>query len=967
MTTNGQFLPVRTALTYAFCATLWIVLSDRVLNWSLGLPTDFSVAGTLKGLAFVAATSLILYALLARLLRRISAAESALVENEKRWRLALDGVGDGVWDWKPPTGEVYYSPRLQQMLGYAAGEFSGKVDEWAQRLHPDDAAATNAAVNRHLLGESAVYESEHRLRCKDGGYRWILDRGVVIERGAVGEPLRMVGTHTDITLRKELEAKLLEQAARYQTLFEQNPHPMWIYETESYRILAVNDFAVQKYGYTQEEFLGMTILDLRPPEDVPRLLSSLDRPAPPVQTTGPWRHRKANGEIILVEIMSHQITWLGRTARMVVAHDITAQQRAVHVIEESEQKFRAIFQSANDAIFIADENYIITDCNPRGLELFHATPEQLIGHPIPEFFPERQPEGSDSRTRARRLLRDVWTAPGAPFEWVHRRPDGTCFPSESTLSGLDNNGCRSIVVVVRDISERQRATQRLQLLQAALQATPAGIVITTADGTIDWVNPSFTRLTGYALEELVGKNPRVLRSGEHDREFYRSMWQTITRGEIWSGEIQNRRKNGTLYFEHMTIAPVRDAGGAITHYIAVKEDVTNERRLEQQLARAQRLESVGMLASGIAHDLNNVLTPIILSVELLKSTNALPQAGDRLDLVAQAAQRGANIVKQVLTFARGVDGERTTVQTRYLVKEVAQLAEETFPRNIEVRVECGKDVSAILGDVTQLHQVLLNLAVNARDAMPAGGRLVLGARDVSIEEARAKLVGRIAPGRYVEIAVSDTGTGITDEVVEHMFEPFFTTKPRGKGTGLGLSTVYGILRSHGGGIEVHTTLARGTTFYVLLPIPTVAAGTAPPFAAPPELRGEGRLVLLVDDEEPIRVVGEHVLRRYGFTVVTAADGVQALQIFRLRPRDFSLAIVDHMMPRMGGVALVRELRGIAPELKVITSTGLSGEPGAEHSEAEELARLNIRTRLPKPYSSVELLAALRRELIGPVT
>ncbi|MBA3850591.1 MAG: hypothetical protein C0502_11460, partial [Opitutus sp.] len=473
-----------------------------------------------------------------------------------------------------------------------------------------------------------------------------------------------------------------------------------------------------------------------------------------------------------------------------------------------------------------------------------------------------------------------------------------------------------------------------------------------------------TKLTGHTAEELIGQNPRLFRSAQQDAAFYRQMWETITRGDVWSGELQNRRKDGTLYHERMTIAPVRTGRGAITHFVAVKEDITDERHLEQQLARAQRLESIGLLASGIAHDLNNVLTPILLSVELLKSGYPPPQTSDRLTLIAQSAQRGAAIVKQVLTFARGIDGERTTLQPRYVVKEVAQLAEETFPRNIELRVEAGRDVSPVLGNITQLHQVLLNLAVNARDAMPGGGRLVFGLRDTKVDEARARRIGRIEPGDYVELSVTDTGTGITDDVLERMFEPFFTTKPRGKGTGLGLSTVYGIMRSHGGGIEVQTVLGRGTTFRLLLPVPRQVPETAPCAAPASELRGAGRLLLLVDDEEPIRVAGEQILRRWGFEVVPAADGVEALQLFQLHPCDFALALVDQMMPRMNGVALIRQLRDLAPALKIISSTGLSAEPGTEQQEAEELARLGVRTRLPKPYTSAELLEALRRELDG---
>lgn len=949
------------ALVYALAAVAWIVVSDGLLA-RLGDLHTMAWFGLIKGLLFVGVTTGVLHFLLAHLLRRLDRAQAALGEQEERWRMALDGVGDGVWDWRVQTGEVYYSPQLVAMLGCTAETFRPRIEEWEGRLHPEDRAGVDRALDDYFAGRRATYEAEYRLRGCDGVYRWILDRGTVIERDPAGRPLRMVGTHKDISRRRRLEREIEEQAVRYRMLFEENPHPMWIYDVESLRFLAVNDCAVQKYGYSREQFLGLTLFDLRSSAEAERLRRNLADPTADIlQASGPWRHRLADGTEILVEIVSHEISWQDRRARMVVAHDVTAQAVALEARRESEEKFSAIFHSANDAIFTADEHYVLTAANARGLELFRAKREQMIGRRIVDFFPARQPDGSSSIFRAREILERVWHERFPPFEWTHRRPDGSTFPSESTISSVNLHGRRSLIVVVRDLTERLKTTEQLRLLDAALRAAPAGLVITDATGRIEWVNPAFTRLTGYEPAEVIGANPRLLRSGAHSPEFYRQMWETIGRGEVWTGELQNRRRDGTTYHEHMTIAPVRAPGGEITHYVAIKEDITNARQLEQQLARAQRLESVGMLASGIAHDLNNVLTPILLSTELLKTGTMQPQAVARLDLVAQAAQRGASIVKQVLTFARGVDGERAAVQPRYLMKEVAQLAGETFPREIEVRVECGRDLPTIVGDLTQLHQVLLNLAVNARDAMPRGGRLTFAAHVAEIDEARARRTPQLASGTYVELAVGDTGTGITDDVLDHLFEPFFTTKPRGKGTGLGLSTVYGIVRSHGGGVEIDTRVGRGTTFRVLLPVPARPPQEPAAAAVPVAIRGAGRLVLVVDDEEPIRVVAEQVLRRHGFAVVVAVDGVQALQLFRLRPGDYAAAIIDMMMPRMNGAALMRELRALAPGLAIISSSGFMAT-ATDDGEPLDLEALGVRTLLPKPYAESELLEAMREAL-----
>lgn len=961
---SSHLSPVRYTAAYAVLAVAWAALTELGVQSIEHTELGHLLWEVARSALFVAVSAVLVHVLLRRMAAMSQRAEARIRAEEQRWHVALDGVGDGMWDWKVATDEVVFSGRSREMLGYPAGEAPAPGGRWADWVHPDDRAGAQAEIERHLRGETAVYRHEHRLRRRDGGDCWVLDRGTVVERDAEGRALRMIGTHTDISADKALEAEVTAQAARYRMLFEQHPLPMWVYEIESRRILAVNDFAVQKYGYTREQFLAMTILDLRPPEEVPALLEELRRPRGGARVSGPWRHRTAGGEEMFVEIAAHSIVWEGRSARLVVAHDVTAERKAAQAREESEEKFRGIYETAHDAILLLDSAGFITDCNPRTLALFGAPLNRLIGRTPAELSPAVQPDGEESGAKAARLVTAAKKRVVPNFEWQHRRDDGTTFDCEITLSPVHWQRHDGLLAIIRDISERKRAMERLELLLAALRAAPAGIAITGAAGAIEWVNPAVTKLTGYTAEELIGQNPRIFRSTQQDETFYRQMWATITRGDVWSGELQNRRKDGTLYHERMTIAPVRTGRGGLTHFVAVKEDITSERQLEQQLSRAQRLESVGMLASGIAHDLNNVLTPIILTTELLKSASGSAELNARLDLVAQAALRGAGIVKQVLTFARGVEGERMPVQPSYVVKEVARLLEETVPRNIEIRVETGRQIAEVTANVTQLHQVLLNLAVNARDAMPSGGRLVLGVRHTLVDEPRARVLGRIAPGEFVDLSVGDTGTGISDEVLEHMFEPFYTTKPRGKGTGLGLSTVYGIVRSHGGAVEVETALGRGTTFHVLLPIPRDPVAAERPVHPAPEIRGDGRLVLLVDDEESIRIVADHTLRQLGFEVATAADGIEALGVFQLRPTAFSLVIVDQMMPRMGGIALIRQLRTAVPGLKIISSSGLGAEPGAEQTETEELSRLGVRTRLPKPYTSAELLEALRRELDG---
>ena len=507
--------------------------------------------------------------------------------------------------------------------------------------------------------------------------------------------------------------------------------------------------------------------------------------------------------------------------------------------------------------------------------------------------------------------------------------------------------------------QREIEQQQLQVQHSALEAAANAIVITNRDGTIEWVNTAFTRLTGYTREEAIGNNPRVLKSGLHDPRFYRQMWETVLSGAVWQGSLTNKRKDGTLYDEEMTITPVRSQTGEIMRFVAIKQDVTERKKLEQQFLRAQRMQSIGLLAGGVAHDLNNVLTPVLMALPLLQNQLRPEQRDHLLQTLEQGVKRGANIIQQVLTFARGVEVRRALLQLRHLIKEVVKISEETFPRDIAIRASVPADLWPLQGDPTQVHQVLLNLAVNARDAMPEGGQLSFTARNVDLREPRQFLNMEILPGRYVAVAVADIGAGIESAVLERIFEPFFTTKPVGKGTGLGLSTVLGIVKSHGGLVEVQSQVGAGSTFTVYLPAapPEAVPTTAPPRLALPE--GHGETVLVVDDEPDILEVTGSALEACGYRVLTAKDGVQALARFAQHGGEVKAVVTDLMMPVMDGLALTRSLRKQDPRLPVIATTGLMTAPG-DGDRAGQLRELGVKHFLRKPFHSEHSRAFRRR-------
>jgi signal transduction histidine kinase len=391
---------------------------------------------------------------------------------------------------------------------------------------------------------------------------------------------------------------------------------------------------------------------------------------------------------------------------------------------------------------------------------------------------------------------------------------------------------------------------------------------------------------------------------------------------------------------------------------ALERDIAERKKIEAQLLRAQRMESIGTLAGGIAHDLNNLLAPIVMGVDLLRFEQLSPGMREVVDTIERSARRGTDLVKQVLSFARGIEGARVAVHLGHIIREIESIAMNTFPKNIRVETEVARDLCLIQGDPTQLNQVVLNFAVNARDAMPAGGTVRFSAQNCEIDTQFAAMNGQMAPGRYVLLAVSDTGCGIKPEVVERIFEPFFTTKEVGRGTGLGLSTVLGIVRSHAGFVNVESEVGKGSTFKVYLPAQSDTGLPVGPAAALAELpRGDGETILVVDDEASILTITKQTLESFGYKVLTAEDGAQAMGVYAMNREGIDLVLTDVMMPVMDGVVLINALRRIEPKVKVVAASGFDSKAGALR-----VAGVGIQEMLAKPYTAETMLVAVRKAL-----
>jgi PAS domain S-box-containing protein len=514
----------------------------------------------------------------------------------------------------------------------------------------------------------------------------------------------------------------------------------------------------------------------------------------------------------------------------------------------------------------------------------------------------------------------------------------------------------------RGINERTRLEAMLRLQSSALESAANAISISDRTCRIEWVNPAFCQLSGYSASEAIGHDAQELtKSGRHDAAFHKNMLTKILAGLTWQNEVVQRCKDGSNYTVIQTITPVRDKRGQISHFISIEEDVTEKKELEEQALRAQRVQNLGMLAAGIAHDFNNALAPILLAAPLLRPQVESVGGQRMLDIIEQSSERGAALVRQMLSFARGTADHKVIVQVDSVLREVITIAKTTFPKAITVESDMPEDLWHTVGDPTQINQVFMNLFINARDAMPQGGELVIAARNRTLDVDEIKGIEDARPGRYISVEVRDSGTGIPPEVLERIWEPFFTTKDEGKGTGLGLSTVRGIVRQHEGFMSVRTNAecagGIGTAFTVFMPAVAVVGHDDGHEAAPgkPPRRGEGELILIVDDEESVLEVGERILVSQGYRVLTAGDGADAISVFGPRASEVRLLITDNEMPILGGTALVIALRRLNPGLPVIIISGAGGRSiNTDGLFATEF--------LAKPFTAVSFMSMVRRTL-----
>ncbi len=627
-------------------------------------------------------------------------------------------------------------------------------------------------------------------------------------------------------------------------------------------------------------------------------------------------------------------------------------RRTEAALRENEEQFRQITENVAELIALVNLKGTRIYANPAYRDMLG---ERAVA-PGSDAFGEVHPEDV---ARARELFdRAVATGAMQSGEFRLRLADGTERQLESAASVVrDAQGqVASVLLVSRDVTARREADARLREQASLLDRARDAIVATDVDHRIAYWNASAERLYGWKAGEVFGHRLDELGLGFDPARFAAARAHLLATGE-WRGDFRLRTRAGETVIVESTWSLVMENDGRPRSILAIDTDVTERKKLETQLLRAQRMESIGTLAGGVAHDLNNVLTPIILSIELLATKLTSEEDQRLIEKTKASATHGAALVQQLLAFARGADAKRTRIAPATALADLGPLVRQALPAGIELDQQPDELSWPIQADATQFKQVMINLCINARDAMPHGGRIRISTRNLLVEPALAAVNPGTRPGPHVRISVEDNGTGIPPAIIEKIFDPFFTTKAAGKGTGLGLSMVAGILKSHGGFVQVESEPGRGATFHLFFPaIPEPAPVIIR--EEPPAARGAGEGILLIDDEPIVRDTLQLLLQRAGYRVFPAGDGAAGIAEFARRPSEIALVVTDMMLPDQVGTEVVKALRQRRPRLPVIAISGMMGS-GA----FDELLRLEPAVEcLAKPLSPAVLLGAVRRGL-----
>ncbi len=762
-------------------------------------------------------------------------------------------------------------------------------------------------------------------------------------------------------------------ARAYEAIFRNASELICVLESGNGRIIRVNPAFEAVLGYTGADIAGSSFFDFVHPEDTEdtkRAAGFEQHTESSGENTARFgnRYRCKDGSFRHLEWCITVLPDDG--VAYCIAHDVTGHSRAEQAAAEGERQYLMLYRSAPIGIFTTSSTGQLISANrTMATVLGCGSPEQAL-----ERFTDlgRQFYASSSRREEfLRILRERGSISG--FEVQGKTADGRTIwiDLSARVSSRENDGSFLIEGFATDITERKLNQIERDRLMHAIEHAGESIIITDSEWKIVYVNPSFEQTTGYTREDARAHPEAVLKSDAHDDSFYEETGRILREGTTWYGHVVSRRKDGSSFTEDATISPVFDDTGNIVNFVLVKRDITDELAMEGQYRQAQKMESIGRLSGGVAHDFNNILTIIQGYMELLAQTGDLSPTGeDAVAEVKRAIGRASSLTQQLLAFGRKQVVEPRILDVARVVEEMRDMLERLIEENIDFSIEMAENLGCIRADPDQMQQIMINLAVNARDAMPEGGRITITG-DV-LDTSRETIPGLediSESGKLVRLTVSDTGEGIDPTYLDKIFEPFFTLKSVGKGTGLGLSTVYGIVRQSGGHVDVESVVGRGTAFHIYFPRVSesesdgVAGRRAP--AKPGHVMGTrdtaaGEVILVAEDESILREMIARTLRNEGYTVIEAKDGTEAIELGRSDTADaIDLLLTDVIMPKVRGMDVARQLRRNYPEMKVLYVSGYTAPEFRSLDISDEYSAY-----LQKPFSSTRLLRTIAELLDG---
>lgn len=661
---------------------------------------------------------------------------------------------------------------------------------------------------------------------------------------------------------------------------------------------------------------------------------------------------------IILLLFSTILIWSRTLKRLVLARtqdlqkELSRRRQAEAALLESEDILRGTLNSTADGILVVGSQGEILTTNHRFAEMWNLPQDVLISgtdQALIEYVLNQLEDPDAFRTR----IEELYKTSEESYEEI-RLKDGRVFERYSCpLIRDEQEICR--VWNFRDVSEHKRAEEELKRLGMAIEQSTEMVMITDPEGTITYVNPAFEKTIGYSRSEIVGQNPRILNSETQNKAFYRDLWATISEGNTWIGQFVNKKKDGSRYTDDTTISPLLDPNGNIISFVAVKRDISDKLKLEEQLIQNQKMEAIGTLAGGIAHDFNNILSVILGYSDMIKE-GLLPEDPNtkKINAVVKAGVRAKDLVSQILAFSRQSNKEFKSIQPHLIIKEALKMLRATIPTTIEIHQDVP-DCGFIMGDPTQLHQIIMNLCTNAYYAMrETAGVLGVSLTVKELEEQDVEFLSMLSsPGSYMKLEINDTGHGIKKEILKTIFVPYFTTKKKGEGTGLGLSVVHGIVKNFQGQISVYSEPDIGTTFCIYLP--KISSKTELSNEKLPKPLPTGKEhILIVDDEVPIVEMEKEMLESLGYLVTACTSSPEALKIFQDHPESFSLVLTDMTMPDMNGVELMQKLRAIRQDTCIVLCTGFS-----EMINHEKAKHLGVHAYLMKPVLKRELATIVR--------